>query len=254
MYPNRLSIGRLSFTLIELLVVISIIALLIALLLPALQNARQIAQAAGCMSNGRQIVMSTVSYAMDNNAYYPRAMSTEGPTAWDAETHYWFTLLPYYNDVLTDPARNNAPDVSAGSRPSTTNFWMVGHTCLFYDPRLVSWGQGVATRYDDIIVPSKSLLTNCVEEGRAGDWQAGLYGREDFFQLTGGGLHNDTESFVFVDGHAGLYSTEPIVEFYQAASTYAYTYPPNVTPDEAEWWTMPFYPGRYPYSMYEALP
>ena len=42
-----------------------------------------------------------------------------------------------------------------------------------------------------------------------------------------------------MDGHAGLYSTEPIVEFYQASSTYTYTYPPNVAPAEAEWWTMP---------------
>ena len=71
--------SRKSFTLIELLVVISIIALLIALLLPALQNARKVAQGAGCMSNARQLVMATTSYVFDHNAYYPRAMDTEPP-------------------------------------------------------------------------------------------------------------------------------------------------------------------------------
>ena len=59
--------SRKSFTLIELLVVISIIALLIALLLPALQNARKVAQGAGCMSNGRQLVTATTTYAIDHN-------------------------------------------------------------------------------------------------------------------------------------------------------------------------------------------
>ena len=73
--------SRKSFTLIELLVVISIIALLIALLLPALQNARKVAQGAGCMSNARQLVMATTSYVFDHNAYYPRAMDTEPPLA-----------------------------------------------------------------------------------------------------------------------------------------------------------------------------
>ena len=104
-----------GFTLIELLVVISIIALLIALLLPALQNARKVAQAAACMSNGRQLVTAVTSYAMDNNAWYPRGGATlpNDPTRWQRVTHYWFTLLPYYNDIhlLVDPGRDNSPEL-----------------------------------------------------------------------------------------------------------------------------------------------
>ena len=125
---------------------------------------------------------------------------------------------------------------------------------MFYDPRLVSWNQGVRTRYDDVIVPSKSLLTKGVKESRGGDWQPGMYGREDFFDQVGGGVHNDTETFLFVDGHGSFHSSEPIVEWFRVANNYAYTYPPNVTPGEAEWWTMPFYPDRYPYESFEALP
>ena len=76
MHQHDPSIRRLSFTRIELLVVISIISLLIALLLPALQNARKIAQAAGCMSNARQLVFAATNYTIDHDGWYPRAMAT----------------------------------------------------------------------------------------------------------------------------------------------------------------------------------
>ena len=254
------SLHRRSFTLIELLVVISIIALLIALLLPALQTAREVAQGAACLSNARQLVNATTSYAFDNNAWYPRSMSTEGDTAWQQDTHYWFTLLPYYNnfDVLVDPGRDNRADISTGSRIGSTNYWFVGHTYLFYDPRLVQWGQGVRTRFDDVIMQSKSLLTNCVFEGRGGDWQPGMFngGDLDAMYEPDGGPHGGAETFVFIDGHGAFYSTKPVEEFLRSVDRFdkAYTYPPNVDPSKAEWWTMPFFPDRYPYVIYQPLP
>ncbi|MFA9479139.1 prepilin-type N-terminal cleavage/methylation domain-containing protein [Phycisphaerales bacterium AB-hyl4] len=60
-----------GFTLIELLVVISIIALLIAILLPALSAAREAARQTQCASNQRQIILSTVTWAVDNNGSLP---------------------------------------------------------------------------------------------------------------------------------------------------------------------------------------
>jgi len=60
---------------------------------------------------------------------------------------------------------------------------------------------------------------------------------------------------VFIDGHASFHSTEPVLEALLTTDVFKhYTYPPLVTPSEAEWWTMPFYPDRYPYLTFEQLP
>ena len=61
-----------AFTLVELLVVVSIIAMLIAILLPALQNAREAAYRATCMSNQRQLLIAATNYAMDYKGQLPR--------------------------------------------------------------------------------------------------------------------------------------------------------------------------------------
>ena len=58
---------------IELLVVVAIIAVLVALLLPALQSARNLAKAAACASNQRQIGQAFAIYGLENNAYFPPA-------------------------------------------------------------------------------------------------------------------------------------------------------------------------------------
>ena len=72
--PIRVTIipmPRRGFTLIELLVVIAIIAILAAMLMPVLSRAKQRAQGALCLNNGKQLMVAMHLYTSENNDFYP---------------------------------------------------------------------------------------------------------------------------------------------------------------------------------------
>jgi len=100
-----------AFTLIELLVVIAIIAILAALLLPALRQAKQVAQGAACNSNLRNIGQAYVMYADDNREHlaawgyeflsFPE-LPTPAPYGATQYRFYWNEFLsPYLHEDLT---------------------------------------------------------------------------------------------------------------------------------------------------------
>jgi prepilin-type N-terminal cleavage/methylation domain-containing protein len=100
--------GR-AFTLVELLVVIAIIAILAATLLPVLSRAKQRAQGASCLNNGKQLMFAETLYVNDNNDFYP-------PNPDDGNTipgYNWCSgsagiggPAEFNSDLLLDPTRS----------------------------------------------------------------------------------------------------------------------------------------------------
>jgi prepilin-type processing-associated H-X9-DG protein len=80
-----------AFALVELLVVIGIISVLIAMLLPALNKAREAANAVACASNMKQIGNALFMYAHDYNGYIIPA-SLPLPAWWNNAV----SARPYY--------------------------------------------------------------------------------------------------------------------------------------------------------------
>ena len=85
-----------AFTLVELLVVIAIIALLVAVLLPSLNQARDAARRVVCLSNHRQVGLALMTYATDQNGFYPFYANTHIHSGLRGTGAYAAQLFPSY--------------------------------------------------------------------------------------------------------------------------------------------------------------
>ncbi len=106
---------RLGFTLVELLVVIGIIAIVVGLLLPALNRARQHAQAIKCAANLGQLARQWQSYAAENRnlavpGRLPKFNAFNTPYLLGNGLQYrphWYELLGGHMKIFAD--RNPSP-------------------------------------------------------------------------------------------------------------------------------------------------
>lgn len=111
---HRYSTNR-GFTLTELLVVMGLIGMLISLLLPAVRKGRAAAQAAGCLSNLRQMGIAWELYTSENKGRLLEYVWNTPATPEVAWNGYWLGVLDNYRvraATLLCPAANEPIPIS----------------------------------------------------------------------------------------------------------------------------------------------
>jgi len=173
---------RNAFTLIELLVVIAIIAILAAMLLPALAKSKETARRAACKSNVRQIAMSIMMYACDDQEQYPAAAAH---LVWVPLNvfNYFVTTMHMATNSLQCPNYVNFVDPSIAGRPgmvyveTANNRARLGYYSLWglntttdLRPRDLSYGTQPAPwdsprKTTDKMTPYMALISDTSEQG-----------------------------------------------------------------------------------------
>jgi prepilin-type N-terminal cleavage/methylation domain-containing protein/prepilin-type processing-associated H-X9-DG protein len=222
-----------GFTLIELLVVIAIIAILAAMILPALQKAKTKAHGIYCLNNEKQLAMSWLMYADDNNGLLvPNhdAGSTDINTAWalgwedwtannTANTNIQYLLAtkisPYAKSmsVYKCPGDTTPCEMFGQQLPRVRSVALNGliEGGAYGTSGISSWGANrnlgiiAYNKLTDIIKPAPVDLFVFVDEH--GDsindgWMITDYSLANKWEDTPASYHNGACGFSFADGHA----------------------------------------------------
>ncbi len=199
---------RAGFTLIELLVVIAIITILAAILFPVFSKAREKARQVSCTSNQRQIAISILMNAQENDEVFP------GTTNWR-----WV----FFTDrkILQCPnVSNNATSYTYNVKLSNTCMASISNpssTVLTADGEHIpgnlgpSWVNGLTAWY------SADTGVTADNNGKVSQWLPRTLPKYDGSDLAYGYYtatdinlrHNGKAIFSFVDGHTELLVAPP---------------------------------------------
>jgi prepilin-type N-terminal cleavage/methylation domain-containing protein/prepilin-type processing-associated H-X9-DG protein len=207
---------RRAFTLIELLVVIAIIGILAAMLLPALNKAREKANAAACLSNMHQWALALGMYNDDWNDYYPYDGAYGGSLPCGSSA--WIDVLPpYVNAPKLCDLYNAIPSKAPG--PGTKSIYICPSAHKPYVPSISNpyFNYAISTdlhtvgaskvgfRRDRMMAPSTTIIF--VEEPESDPTYGetnGKYIAEDPPEVTynaSTARHSGGLNFVLGDGH-----------------------------------------------------
>ena len=200
-----------GFTLIELLVVIAIIAILAAMLLPALQQARERANASKCTSNLNQFGKAVAMYADDYSDYIPGSRSKSGfstplNSPWSTAPSYdngqtYGTLAPYLGAVnethwigviAKGRSRFACPSYKISS---SSYYYSYGYNGWF-------WGTGLhsdmfSRKRSNFIRPARTMN---IMDSQGYNGQYHNYDAHDRWDFR----HNNHTNVLFCDGHTAM--------------------------------------------------